>query len=113
MRAISHVATRGAKPPKIVTAVLKLKETPIARTSTGNSSERSEGRTPLYPALRRVSQAAARSVAQAASERARPVGLRVKARTAKISGARTSALPRPPARLGRTAGSNVWLLEKF
>ena len=47
--AISQVATNGAKPPKIDTAVLKLKDTPIARVSTGNCSDNNAGRTPLSP----------------------------------------------------------------
>src|SRR5579862_1137422 len=45
----------GAKPPKIVTAVLKLNDTPIALVATGNCSPSSDGSTPLYPALRSCS----------------------------------------------------------
>src|SRR5215472_6517589 len=56
---MSQVAMNGAKPPKIVTAVLKLSETPIALTSTGNCSPSTDASTPLYPALRSCSQAQA------------------------------------------------------
>ena len=44
---VSHVAISGARPPKIDTAVLKPRDTPIARVSTGNCSDSSDGRTPL------------------------------------------------------------------
>ena len=45
--AISQVATNGVKPPKIVTAMAKLNDTPIPRTGVGKSSESCDGSTPL------------------------------------------------------------------
>ena len=45
--AMSQVATKGVKPPKIVTATAKLSDTPIPRTRVGNSSASCDGNTPL------------------------------------------------------------------
>jgi hypothetical protein len=45
--AINQVATNGAKPPKIITDMLKANATSTARLSTGNCSRNTEGSTPL------------------------------------------------------------------